>query len=236
MGMDMEIDKEEKMTKKMRQLAGVIDNTLLKQDATLDEVIAFVEKSIPYNFASVCINPFAVKQIHQTYGDKVKIATVIGFPNGISVSKIKAEEAKLAVEDGADEIDFVINVAAVKAGDIDYLRNEMNLIRQAAADKIVKCIIETCFLNDDEIRLCCNLIEETGIDFVKTSTGFAKGGATVEHIRLIKSCLTKPTTKIKASGGVRDVLNANLMIESGADRIGTSNGIGIVEDCRLFFK
>ena len=218
------------------ELASKIDNTLLKQNVTFDEISAFVKKSIPYGFASVCISPFAVKKIHEIYGDQIKIATVIGFPNGTCSSLVKEYETAQAVGDGADEIDFVINIAAVKSGDKDYLRNEMKLIRQAAADKIVKCIIETCFLTDDEIRLCCSLIEETGIDFVKTSTGFAKGGATIEHIKLIKSCLIKPTTKIKASGGVRDVLNANLMIESGADRIGTSNGIEIIENFKLFFK
>ena len=211
-------------------ICSYIDNTLLKQYSSADDFLRFADQSIPYHFASLCVNPWAVPLIKKRIdGTNNKIATVIGFPNGISSPNVKLYETQKALDDGANEIDFVINIGLLKSGDTAAVGNEIASLKKCCGSHILKCIIETCFLTNDEIRTMCRIIEDYGGDFVKTSTGFGTGGATVEHIKLIKSCLTKPTTKIKASGGIRTIGDAIAMIEAGADRIGSSNGIGIVE-------
>ena len=207
-----------------------IDNTLLKQYSSADDFLRFADQSIPYHFASLCVNPWAVPLVKKRIdGTDNRIATVIGFPNGISSTEVKVFETKTALDDGADEIDFVINLGLLKSGEFGAVGDEIARLKAACGSHILKCIIETCFLTNEDIVRMCHIIEDNGCDFVKTSTGFGSGGATVEHIKLIKSSLTNPSTKIKASGGIRTLEDTIAMIEAGADRIGTSGGVGIAE-------
>ena len=213
------------------ELCKFIDNTLLKQTATADDFLRFVDLSAPYHFASLCVSPWAVPLVKKRIaGTDNRIATVIGFPNGTHSTLVKEYETAHALEDGADEIDFVINIGLLKSGDTLAVGDEIARLKKICGSHILKCIIETCFLSNEEIALMCHIIEDNGGDFVKTSTGFGSGGATVEHIRLIRSSLHTPQTHIKASGGIRTLADALAMIEAGADRIGTSGGVKIMSN------
>ncbi len=214
------------------KLAGLIDHTLLKADATTSEISRLCEEALYYGFASVCVNQIYVKKAVECIADSnVKICTVIGFPLGATYSEIKAAEAHKALSEGANEIDMVICVGALKEGKIQYVADEIELISSLTsnAKAILKVIIETALLTDEEKITACKIIADSGGDFVKTSTGFAKGGATLADIRLLKQyCGTG--LKIKASGGIRTFEDAIAMVEAGADRIGTSSSVNIV--CR----
>ena len=204
------------------------DHTLLRVDCTSDEIRTLCDQAIRYNCASVCIPPCHVAGARRYVGDRLKLCTVIGFPNGYMTSAAKAFEAADAVKNGADEIDMVINVSMVKDGCWVDVANDIRAVREATKGKILKVIIECCLLTDEEKIHLCKVVSDCGADFIKTSTGFGTGGATVEDVRLMKS-VVGDLVKVKAAGGIRDTETALRMIEAGAERIGTSAGIAIVE-------
>jgi deoxyribose-phosphate aldolase len=215
-----------------RQLAGLIDHTILKPEASMNEVKRVCLEALKYGFASVCINPCYVKYAADILKDSnVKVCTVIGFPLGANTTKVKAFEALNAIEDGAEEIDMVINVGALKNKDYEYVYNDIKAVVDAAKDNaLVKVIIEACLLTDDEKIMTCNLSKNAGTDFVKTSTGFSSGGAKPCDIKLMRETVGDKMG-VKASGGVRTYADAKEMIESGASRIGASSSIKIIEEC-----
>ncbi|MFV0246648.1 MAG: deoxyribose-phosphate aldolase [Mycoplasmatales bacterium] len=205
-----------------------IDHTILKADASLSDVDNIIKEAKQYDFASVCINPSWVKHTaNALQGTDVLTCTVIGFPLGANTTEVKVLETKDAINNGAQEIDMVINIAKLKDQDYDYVLNEIKQIKEACQDKVLKVIIETCLLTNEEKTKACELIIEAKADFVKTSTGFSTGGATLEDIQLFKS-VVKEDVNIKASGGVKTYQDAINMIEAGANRIGTSGGVNLV--------
>ena len=208
----------------------MIDHTLLKPNSSKDEIEQLCNEAIKYQFAAVCVNPYYVSYCKKLLKNTdVKIATVVGFPLGASTKNTKVFETIDAINKGADEIDMVINIAALKDGAYQVVSDEIKDIVKAAHKKVlVKVIIETCLLNDDEKKKACELALEAGADFVKTSTGFSTGGATVEDVKLMKS-VVGDKMQVKASGGIRDLEAAKMMIEAGATRLGTSSGVKIVE-------
>lgn len=207
-----------------------IDHTLLKQNATLCQITELCNQAKQYDFASVCVNPFYVKECAKLLKDSsVNVCTVIGFPLGSNTSEVKAFETLDAVKNGADEIDMVLNVSALKNKQHALVLEDIKAVVKAANGKLVKVILETCLLEKDEIVVACKLAMEAKADFVKTSTGFSTGGATVEDVALMKKTVA-PYLKVKASGGVRNHEDALKMIQAGADRIGTSNGVAIVNN------
>ncbi len=213
-----------------RQLAGRIDHTLLKADATIEAVEALCREALQYSFASVCVNPSHVRRCAALLqGSPVKVCTVIGFPLGATTTMAKVAEAQQAVHDGALELDMVMNIGMHKAGQDDYVRNEIRSIVAVATPSggLTKVILETALLTDEEKRRGCVLVREAGAQYVKTSTGFAQGGATIEDILLFRDVLGK-TMKIKAAGGIRTREAALEFVSKGADRIGTSSGVQLV--------
>ena len=213
-----------------RNIAKYIDHTLLKANATEAQIRRLCEEASDYHFASVCVNtcyvPLAAELLK---GSGVKTCCVVGFPLGAMSTAAKAFEAADAVKNGAEEVDMVINIGAVKFGDWDYVAKDIEEVVKASHDKaLVKVIIETCLLTDDEKVLACRTAKEAGADFVKTSTGFSIGGATVEDIRLMRETVGAEMG-VKASGGIKTYEDAIAMIEAGATRIGASSGIAIVE-------
>ena len=206
----------------------LIDHTLLKQDATSEQIAKLCEEARQYDFMSVCVNPAYVPLASTLLnGSDVKVCTVIGFPLGMNLTKTKIEEAKLCISQGADEIDMVINVGMLKAGEDDYVREEIKLLKEVAGSRVLKVIIETCLLTDEEKVRACILAKEAGADFVKTSTGFSTGGATAHDVKLMRDAVG-PEMGVKASGGVRTHEDLLAMVEAGANRIGTSNGTKII--------
>jgi len=206
-----------------------IDHTLLKQDAVGSQIKTLCNEAKEYDFASVCVNPGFVSLASECLkGTDVMVCTVVGFPLGANTSAVKAFETKDAIANGAEEIDMVINVSKLIEGDNDYVLNDIKAVVEAANGVTVKVIIESCLLTKEQIATVSKLIMDAGAQFVKTSTGFSTGGATKEDIELIKS-VVKDDCLIKASGGVRDINDANTMIEAGANRIGTSGGVAILK-------
>jgi len=214
-----------------KQLAATIDHTLLKPDATEQAIITLCKEAADYEFATVCVNPCWVKLVANELqsAERVGVTTVIGFPLGASSSAIKAMETKQAIEDGATEIDMVVNIGYLKSGMLSEVKSDIEAVVQAAANHaIVKVILETCLLTEKEIEEACKLSVEAGAQYVKTSTGFSTGGATTAHIRLMRA-VVGPHIGVKASGGIRDYETAIAMLEAGASRIGASSGITIVD-------
>ena len=206
-----------------------IDHTILKATASSSDVQKLCEEAIEHKFYSVCVNGCYVADAkHLLQGTDVKVAAVVGFPLGAMTTAAKVFEAKEAVENGASEIDMVINVAKLKDGEFDYVENEIRLIKEAIGDNVLKVIIETCYLTDEEKVKACELSLVAKADFVKTSTGFGTGGATYEDVKLMKS-VVGDNAKVKASGGVRDKETAQKYVNLGAERLGTSSGIEIVK-------
>ncbi|MGX7078604.1 deoxyribose-phosphate aldolase [Gemella parahaemolysans] len=206
-----------------------IDHTILKATASSSDVQKLCEEAIEHEFYSVCVNGCYVADAKQLLqGTDVKVAAVVGFPLGAMTTAAKVFEAKEAVENGASEIDMVINVAKLKDGEFDYVENEIRLIKEAIGDNVLKVIIETCYLTDEEKVKACELSLVAKADFVKTSTGFGTGGATYEDVKLMKS-VVGDNAKVKASGGVRDKETAQKYVDLGAERLGTSSGIEIVK-------
>ena len=211
----------------MINLASYIDHTLLKADATEAQIRTLCAQAREFHFASVCVNPrWVVLCAQELAGSGVKVCTVIGFPLGASVSAVKAAETRQAVADGADELDMVISVGDLKAGNNETVQADIRAVVRAAAGKTVKVIIEACLLTDEEKTRACKLAMAAGADFVKTSTGFSAGGATVADVRLLRAAVG-PNFGVKAAGGIRTREQALAMIEAGATRIGASAGVAI---------
>lgn len=215
----------------MEKLNKHIEHTLLKQDAKLADFIKLFDEAKEYNFLGVCINPCYVKLAKEHLKDTdVKTVTVVGFPLGANSSDVKAFETSKAVEDGADEIDMVINVTAIKNQDYDFVVKDIKAVKEACKNKPLKVILETDLLTKEEIKKACELCIEAKADFVKTSTGFVKNGvgAKAEDVKLMHETVSPYGLKVKASGGIRDKETALKMLEAGAERLGTSSGVKIV--------
>ncbi len=207
----------------------LIDHTLLAPDATKEQIKKICDEAKQYNFASVCVNPSWIRYCkEQLKGSNVKVCTVIGFPLGATMMASKISEAKYSLYEGADELDMVINIGRLKDHDDEYVKNEIAELKNVAGDKVLKVIIETCLLTDEEKVRVCKLAKEAKADFVKTSTGFSKGGATVADIKLMRETVGHEMG-VKASGGVKTKEDLVAMVEAGATRIGTSHGVDLVK-------
>lgn len=212
------------------QINKFIDHTLLKAFATSDEIRKLCEEAKKYNFKSVCVNPVHVSLAKECLeGSDVLVCTVIGFPLGANTKEIKAFETIDAIKNGADEIDMVINIGKAKEHDYTYIEDEIKMVVAASTGKTTKVIIETCYLNDEEKMNCCLAAKKAKATFVKTSTGFGTGGATANDIRLMRETVG-PDMGVKASGGIRNLDDLELMVENGATRIGASSGVAIMEN------
>lgn len=213
-----------------KELAKYIDHTQLKADTTEEVISKLVAEAKEYEFASVCVNPTWVAKSYEGLKDTpVKVCTVIGFPLGASASAVKAFETKQAIQDGATEVDMVINIGELKAGNDKFVQEDIQAVVEAASDKaITKVIIETALLTDEEKVRACELAKAAGADFVKTSTGFSTGGATIEDVQLMRKTVGE-NIGVKASGGIRDKETMQAMIKAGANRIGASAGVSIVQ-------
>ena len=204
-----------------KEIFSKVDHTLLSVTATKEELISLAEEAIQAGAASICVPPAAVLFLKQKYGDKVRITTVIGFPNGYNTTAAKVFETEDAVKNGADEVDMVVNVGKVKEKDYDYVLNEIKALRAASKGKILKVIVETCLLTEEEKIALCKTVTEAKADYIKTSTGFSKAGAQLEDVVLFKKHIGAGV-KIKAAGGIRTLEDAEKFIAAGADRIGAS--------------
>lgn len=216
----------------IREILSKVDHTILSQTATWDDVRAICDDGMRYGTASVCIPAWYVERAASYCAGKLPICTVIGFPNGYSTTRVKAYETRDAVENGADEIDMVIAVGALKAGETDAVRRDIEAVREACCGKVLKVIIETCLLTDAEKITMCGIVSDSGADFIKTSTGFSSGGATFDDVRLFKAHCA-PHLKIKAAGGISSIADAEEFIRLGADRLGTSRIVRIVKAEKL---
>ena len=212
-----------------QEILGHIDHTLLKAFSTWDQIKALCDDAVAYKTASVCIPPSFVKRAKETYGDALNVCTVIGFPLGYNTTAVKAFEVKEAILGGASEVDMVINIGALKDKDYDYVQNEIAELKKAAGDHILKVIVETCYLTEEEKVKVCELVTNAGADYIKTSTGFGTGGATIEDINLFKAHIG-PAVKMKASGGVKTVDDLEMFLGAGCERIGTSSAIGLLKE------
>lgn len=207
-----------------------IDHTILKADATPEQIVKLCEEAKQYDFMSVCVNPAYVPLAsRELKGSNVLVCTVVGFPLGMNLPETKAEEARLVIKMGAQEVDMVINVGRLKARDDKFIEDEIRLVKHACGDVLLKVIIEACLLTDDEKVRACLAAKKAGADYVKTSTGFSTGGATAADIALMRKTVGQKMG-VKASGGVRNKADALLMIQNGASRIGTSGGVKIVSE------
>lgn len=212
----------------IKEILSKCDHTLLAQTATWNEIKCVCDDGIKYKTASVCIPPCYVKEAKEYVGDRLKICTVIGFPNGYSTTAVKCFETEDAVKNGTDEIDMVINIGWLKDKKYDDISDEIKRIRNACHGKILKVIIETCLLTDEEKIKMCEIVSASGADFIKTSTGFSTGGATAEDIKLFAEN-TAPNLKIKAAGGISSLTDAENFVKLGASRLGTSKIVKIVK-------
>lgn len=199
-----------------------VDHTILSQTAKWEDVKKICDDGIKYNVASVCIPPCYVEEAKKYVGEKLKICTVIGFPNGYNTTNVKVYETLSALESGADEIDMVINIGYLKDKRYNDIENEIKSIKNVCGNKVLKVIIETCLLTDEEKIKMCEIVDKSGADYIKTSTGFSTSGATFEDIRIFKESLKGSNLKIKAAGGVKSFEDAEEFIKLGADRLGTS--------------
>ncbi|MCR4679305.1 MAG: deoxyribose-phosphate aldolase [Lachnospiraceae bacterium] len=214
------------MTK--QELYSHVDHTQLKAFATWEDIVKLCDEAVKYKTASVCVPPCYIKRIHDKYGKDFNICTVIGFPLGYSVTAAKVVEAKEAIKDGANEVDMVININDAKNGDFDKIEEEIKAIKAACGDKILKVIIETCYLTDEEKIKLCGCVTRAKAEYIKTSTGFGTGGATFDDVKLFKENVG-PDVKIKAAGGIRTKEDMETFLSLGADRLGTSSAISILE-------
>jgi len=211
------------------EIARMIDHTLLKQDASSEAIVKLCAEAKEFHFASVCVNPgFVPLAAKELKGSDVKVCTVVGFPLGATLPESKAYEAKLAIEAGATEVDMVLNDSMAKEHNYAYIENEVRLVKKACGKILLKVILETCLLTDEEITQCCKACVRAGADYVKTSTGFSKGGATVEAVKVMRAAVG-PNIGVKASGGIHNRAEADAMVKAGASRIGASCGVAIVK-------
>lgn len=212
------------------ELNRMIDHTLLKPESKREDIKKLCDEALEYNFKSVCVNPYWVEYAAEILnGSEVEVCTVIGFPLGANTTSTKAYETKEAVENGAGEIDMVLNVGLMKSKEYDLIKKDIKAVVDASGDKLVKVILETCLLTDDEIKKASELSKESGADYVKTSTGFNKEGATVEAVKIMRETVGE-NMGVKASGGIRDLKKAQAMIDNGASRLGVSAGIDIIKE------
>lgn len=210
-----------------RQILRHIDHTQLKPYATWSDIDRLCDEAVKYQTASVCIPPVYVKQVHDAYGDKVNICTVVGFPLGYSTTAAKVAEVEQALADGCNEIDMVVNISDVKNGDYVRVEEEIRTLKRVCGEHILKVIIETCYLSEEEKIAMCKAVTNAGADYIKTSTGFGTGGATIDDIRLFKRYIGS-NVKIKAAGGVKTRKDLILFIKEGCDRIGTSSAVAML--------
>lgn len=210
------------------EILSKVDHTLLKQTATWEDIRVICDDAVYFKTASVCIPPCFVRRAKEYLGDRMKVCTVIGFPNGNTTTAVKVFEAQDAIRNGADEIDMVINIGALKAKEYAYVENEIRELKKAAGDRVLKVIIETCLLTDDEKKKMCEIVTGCGADFIKTSTGFSTGGATFDDVKLMKQYVGSGV-KVKASGGISSFEDAEKFISLGADRLGTSRLVKIAK-------
>ncbi len=213
----------------MFELLKFVDHTQLKAFTEWKDIQSLCNEAIEYKTASVCVPPCYIKRIHDTYGDKINICTVVGFPLGYSVTEAKIAECQQAIKDGANEIDMVINISDVKNMQYKKVQEEIAALKKTAGNRILKVIIETCYLTDDEKIEMCRAVTNAGADYIKTSTGFGTGGATMEDIRLFKKHIG-PGVKIKASGGIRSIEDMEAFIKEGCSRLGTSSAVKLIKD------
>lgn len=212
-----------------QEILAHVDHTQLKAFATWEDIVTLCDDAIIYQTASVCVPPAYVKRIHDTYDDEINICTVIGFPLGYSVTEAKVEETVRAIQDGANEIDMVVNISDVKNGHYDKVEEEIRRVKEACGGHILKVIIETCYLTEEEKIAMCRAVTSAGADYIKTSTGFGTDGAKIEDIRLFKKHIG-PDVKIKAAGGISTLEDMELFLAEGCDRIGTSRAVGLLKD------
>lgn len=205
-----------------------IDHTQLKAFAKWEDIEKLCDEAVEYQTASVCIPPTYIKRVHDKYQDKINICTVVGFPLGYSVTSAKVAEVEQALKDGCNEIDMVVNISDVKNGDYGKVEDEIRTLKKACGNHILKVIIETCYLTEDEKIAMCKAVTNAGADYIKTSTGFGTGGATIEDIRLFKEHIG-PNVKMKAAGGVKSKDDLIMFLEAGCDRIGTSSAVGLLK-------
>ena len=205
-----------------------IDHTQLKAFAKWEDIEKLCDEAVEYQTASVCIPPAYIKRVHDKYQDKINICTVVGFPLGYSVTSAKVAEVEQALKDGCNEIDMVVNISDVKNGDYDKVEEEIRTLKKACGNHILKVIIETCYLTEDEKIAMCKAVTNAGADYIKTSTGFGTGGATIEDIRLFKEHIG-PNVKMMAAGGVKSKDDLIMFLEAGCDRIGTSSAVGLLK-------
>ncbi len=201
-----------------------IDHTVLKAFTTWEDIEKLCDEAIKYKTASVCVPPCYVKRIKEKYKDNLKICTVIGFPLGYNPTEVKELETVCALRDGADEIDMVINICELKNGNFDYVEDEIARLRKLTKDKILKVIVETCYLTEEEKIRLCNIVSKVKADFIKTSTGFGSGGATIEDVKLFKEHISKDV-QIKASGGIKTKEDMIAYLNEGCQRLGTSSAL-----------
>ena len=213
----------------LKEILSKCDHTLLLQTSTFDEIKSICDDGMKYQTASVCIPPCYVKSAKEYVKDRLAICTVIGFPNGYNTTEVKVFETEQAIKDGADEIDMVINIGALKSQNYAYVLDEIKQIKRACGDKILKVIIETCLLTKDEIIKMSEIVTEAKADYIKTSTGFSKGGATLEDVALMKKSVGK-TVLVKAAGGISGIEDAEQFIKIGASRLGTSRVVKAVKN------
>ena len=211
-----------------KEILSHIDHTQLKPYATLEDIYKLCDEAVTYGTASVCIPPCYVRRVHDRYGSKLNICTVVGFPLGYSVTAAKLAETRQAIEDGAQEIDMVINISDVKNGDYDKVEQEIIALKAECGNRILKVIVETCYLTEEEKIAMCQAVTNAGADYIKTSTGFSTGGATFADIELFAKHVGEGV-KIKAAGGISSMDDAEKFLELGADRLGTSRIIKLIK-------
>lgn len=215
------------------ELLKIVDHTLLKAFATWEDIKVLCDEAIEYNTASVCIPPCYIKRIHDTYGSNINICTVIGFPLGYSVTEAKIAECEQAIKDGVNEIDMVVNISDVKNKQYKKVEEEIAVIKKVVGNKILKVIIETCYLTEEEKIEMCYAVTNAGADYIKTSTGFGTGGATMDDVILFKQHIG-PNVKIKASGGIKSIDDMTAFVNAGCSRLGTSSAIKLINDAKRF--
>lgn len=210
-----------------KEILSHIDHTQLKPYATLEDIYKLCDEAVTYGTASVCIPPCYVRRVHDRYGSKLNICTVVGFPLGYSVTAAKLAETRQAIEDGAQEIDMVINISDVKNGDYDKVEQEIIALKAECGNRILKVIVETCYLTEEEKIAMCQAVTNAGADYIKTSTGFGTGGATLGDVKLFREHIGE-AVRIKAAGGVSTREDFEAFLDAGCDRIGSSSGVALL--------
>lgn len=216
----------------VKEMLRHVDHTQLKAFATWDDIVKLCDEAVEFGTASVCVPPAYIRRIHDAYGEKINICTVVGFPLGYSVTGAKVEETRQALADGCNEIDMVVNIGDVKNGLYDKVEEEIRTLKEVCGDHVLKVIVETCYLTEEEKIAMCRAVTNAGADYIKTSTGFGTGGATREDVELFKKHVGNGV-KIKAAGGVSTLEDLETFLELGCERVGTSRAVGLVrqEQC-----